>query len=151
MSNNTIADTLDWFKKAIPEPTSKNIHTQLGVHFEEVGEMIMTLRSDDWLTRHILETTLKSINDLASHLKKNDNVITIDEDVRIDFLDSLADQAVTLVGCANNSKLDIVGALNEVNRSNFSKFDEQGNPIFNENLKIIKGPNYSPPDLSSFV
>lgn len=45
---------------------------------------------------------------------------------------------------------DIVGALQEVNRSNWSKF-ENGEPIFDENGKIKKGPNYRPPDLSKFV
>ena len=34
-----------------------------------------------------------------------------------------------------------------VNRSNYSKFDKNGYPIFNEQGKVMKGPDYSPPDL----
>lgn len=46
---------------------------------------------------------------------------------------------------------DMSGALKEVNLSNWSKFDENGNPIFNENGKIVKGENYFKPDLAKFV
>ena len=46
-------------------------------------------------------------------------------------------------------KLPILDALHEVNRSNWSKFVD-GNPVFDENMKIVKGPNYFKPDLSKF-
>ena len=35
----------------------------------------------------------------------------------------------------------------EVHRSNMSKLDEKGNPIFRVDGKILKGKNYSPPDI----
>jgi hypothetical protein len=38
-------------------------------------------------------------------------------------------------------------AVTAVNRSNYSKFDKNGYPIFNENGKIAKGPDYTPPNL----
>ena len=31
---------LQFFRKAVPNPTSKNLHVQVGVHFEEVTEML---------------------------------------------------------------------------------------------------------------
>ncbi len=46
--------------------------------------------------------------------------------------------------------MDIVGALQEVNRSNYSKF-VNGRAVFDENGKIKKGPDYSKPDLTKFV
>ena len=46
--------------------------------------------------------------------------------------------------------MDIVGALDEVNRSNFSKF-VNGKPVFDENGKIKKGANYKEPDLKRFT
>ena len=68
------------------------------------------------------------------------------------FLDSIADQLVTATGCATVHGMDPVGALNEVNRSNFSKFDEQGEPIYHpETHKLMKGPNYSEPNLAPFI
>ena len=35
--------------------------------------------------------------------------------------------------------------------SNMSKLDESGKPIYREDGKVLKGPNYTPPDLSSCV
>jgi hypothetical protein len=32
--------------------------------------------------------------------------------------------------------------------SNLSKLDEQGKPIYREDGKVLKGPNYMPPDLT---
>ena len=37
--------------------------------------------------------------------------------------------------------------LSEVHRSNMSKLGEDGKPIYREDGKILKGPNYTPPDL----
>ena len=42
-------------------------------------------------------------------------------------------------------------AFAEVHRSNLSKLDEQGIPIRREDGKILKGPNFSPPNLQPFV
>ena len=42
---------------------------------------------------------------------------------------------------------DMDAAIDEVDRSNWSKFDEDGKPIFNENGKVMKGPNYTKPKL----
>ena len=47
--------------------------------------------------------------------------------------------------------MDVHGALQDVADSNDSKFDDNGMPIFNEQKKIIKGPNYVKPNLVDFV
>ena len=38
-------------------------------------------------------------------------------------------------------------ALDRVHQSNLSKLDEEGNPIYREDGKVLKGPNYKPPTL----
>ncbi|MNL46424.1 hypothetical protein D3C87_1691330 [compost metagenome] len=67
------------------------------------------------------------------------------------MLDSICDQIVTGTGVAHTLDYDIVGAMTEVNRSNFSKFDDAGLPIYNEQGKVMKGPNYSPAELSAYL
>ena len=42
-------------------------------------------------------------------------------------------------------------AFAEVHRSNMSKLGEDGKPIYDEGGKVLKGPNYSRPDLAQFV
>ena len=39
-------------------------------------------------------------------------------------------------------------AFNEVHRSNMSKLGADGKPIYREDGKVLKGPNYSPPNLA---
>ncbi|QEP29852.1 hypothetical protein HYP99_gp054 [Sinorhizobium phage ort11] len=148
---HTLQDTKRWMEKAIPSPEIKNIHTQMGVHFEEIGEMVDAISVKDRLTAELFDDLKQSLSVLSQHLKTHSDVVYIKPEDRQDYLDSLCDQIVTAVGCAHNSGFDIVNAMNEVNRSNFSKFDEGGYPIFDENRKIIKGPNYSKADLAPFI
>ena len=41
--------------------------------------------------------------------------------------------------------------FDEIHRSNLSKLDENGNPIYREDGKVIKGPNYFPPDIKKIM
>jgi predicted HAD superfamily Cof-like phosphohydrolase len=47
--------------------------------------------------------------------------------------------------------IDIVSVFNEVHASNMSKLGDDGRPIYREDGKVLKGPNYRKPDLSKFV
>jgi len=42
-------------------------------------------------------------------------------------------------------------AFNRVHYSNMSKLDNEGKPIYDSNGKVLKGPNYKPPDLTDLV
>ena len=44
--------------------------------------------------------------------------------------------------------IDLDKAMTLVFESNLSKLDEQGNPIYREDGKVLKGPNYQPPNLA---
>jgi predicted HAD superfamily Cof-like phosphohydrolase len=142
--------TKQWFEKALSSPVSKNIHTQLGCHFEEVREMIIEIEGINPEAERLLGNAAHHIHELAEYLKQNDGVIVVREANRLDFLDSIADQLVTAVGSAHVLHMDPVGALDETNRSNYSKFVD-GEPIFDNNRKVAKGPNYTKTDLRPFV
>jgi len=145
-----LSETKGWFEKAIPNPNIKNFTTQLGVHCEEVAEMLEEISAQDSEASRLLSNAFFAMKQLSMHLKKNGGV-SVEEENRVPFLDSICDQLVTATGVAHMSSFDPLGALNEVNRSNFSKFDENGNPIFDENMKVTKGRNYTKPDLTPFV
>ncbi len=147
-SKAVLSETADWFRKAVPEPEPKNFSTQLGVHFEEVREMLHELNPLTPFTADIILRTDYALAALAKHLKDNERVVGIRS--KLEYLDSLADQAVTLTGCAHMSRMDLVGALDAVNASNYSKFVD-GKPIFDENKKVAKGPDYRKVDLTPFV
>ena len=71
--------------------------------------------------------------------------------MREEFLDGICDQIVTATGVGFMAKMNVAGGFGEVNRSNASKFGENGEPIFDPNLKLIKGPNYFKPNLKQYI
>ena len=63
-------------------------------------------------------------------------------------LKELADLVYVCYQYAENMGWFLDEALNRVHLSNMSKLDEDGKPILREDGKVLKGPNYKPPDLS---
>src|ERR1700758_1914546 len=92
LSANTLSDTVRWFALARPNPTSKQFHTQLGVHFEEVGEMIDEISPISSQAAILLHEAKVSLKALANHLKASDNAITVEPHARTNFLDAICDQ-----------------------------------------------------------
>ena len=62
-------------------------------------------------------------------------------------LKELADLVYVCYQYAENMGWFLDEALNRVHESNMSKLDEDGNPIYREDGKVLKGPNYQPPTL----
>ena len=136
----------EWFKAAKPEPTVKDAWVQIGCHYEEVAEMADALWDEE---------VLESAENTANNYKDTEDCFIyfledLSESQRIKLLDAICDQIVTAVGVAYMMGMDIEGALAEVNRSNWSKF-EGGVPVFNEQGKIAKGVEYTPPELSDYI
>ena len=137
--------------KAVPEPKPKNFTTQMGAHFEEVGEMLSSLVPNDNVTEALLQRAKDAVELFSKHLYENEGCIEILEPMEEEYLDALCDQIVTAIGCARMRGHDLAGALNAVDVSNWSKFDKNGTPFFNENKKVIKGPDYHKADLKPFL
>ena len=135
----------EWFKAAKPNPSTADACVQIGCHYEEVSEMSFVLYDD---VEHALEATALSYK--TNHSRYLGAVEELSADARVELLDALCDQVVTAVGVAYMMGMDIEGALAEVNRSNWSKF-EGGVPVFNEQGKIAKGAEYTPPELSDYI
>lgn len=68
-----------------------------------------------------------------------------------DALDAIGDLIYVLIGLALKVDYDLDGAFREIHRSNMSKLGADGKPIHREDGKILKGPNYTPPDLTPYV
>jgi predicted HAD superfamily Cof-like phosphohydrolase len=139
-----ISITALWFKRAVPTPTDKNLQVQTGVHLEEVCEMLDAMLPDANSAAAFFKTKTALFN-LAEGLKKGIYKVEIAD--RKEVLDAVCDQLVTATGIGHMLGMDVPEGLNRVNSSNFSKFGRDGQPIFNENGKIIKGPSYAPPNL----
>jgi len=69
----------------------------------------------------------------------------------VEVADSLTDILYVTYGAGIAFGIDLDKCFDEVQRSNMSKLGEDGKPIYNENGKVMKGPNYFQPDLGKFI
>jgi predicted HAD superfamily Cof-like phosphohydrolase len=67
--------------------------------------------------------------------------------------DALADQLYILLGTMiSHGMQDVIEDIfDEVHRSNMSKLGPDGKPLYREDGKVLKGPNYSPPNVSKYL
>ena len=65
--------------------------------------------------------------------------------------DALTDLLYVTYGAGHSFGIDLDKCFDEVQRSNMSKLDLDGKPIYNEYGKVMKGPNFTKPDLKHFI
>ena len=71
--------------------------------------------------------------------------------VRQNCLKELADLVYVCYQYAANMGWDLDKAMDRVHQSNMSKLGEDGLPIYRDDGKVLKGPNYKPPNLEDLV
>ena len=69
----------------------------------------------------------------------------------LEVADALTDILYVTYGAGHAFGIDLDKCFEEVQKSNMSKLGEDGNPIYNESGKVMKGPKYFKPDLAKFV
>ena len=71
--------------------------------------------------------------------------------IESEALKELADLIYVCYQYAENMGWLLDEALDRVHLSNMSKLDTEGKPIYREDGKVLKGPNYKPPTLTDLV
>ena len=69
----------------------------------------------------------------------------------LEVADALTDILYVTYGAGHAFGIDLDKCFGEVQNSNMSKLGKNGEPIYNESGKVMKGPNYFKPNLSKFV
>jgi predicted HAD superfamily Cof-like phosphohydrolase len=71
----------------------------------------------------------------------------------VGIADALGDQLYILCGTILKHGLQhkIEEVFDEIQKSNMSKLDRDGKPIFREDGKILKGPDYFRPDIGKIL
>ena len=77
--------------------------------------------------------------------------VAIDKKDIKEVADALTDILYVTYGAGHAFGIDLDKCFEEVQNSNMSKLDENGNAIYNEDGKVLKGPNYFEPDLKKFI
>jgi len=118
-------------------------------NFEMVGEFMNTFGQEvktepDWPSEDTQKLRLELI---AEELEEMWDAIE-DQDL-VGVADALTDILYVTYGAGHAFGLDLDKCFAEVQRSNMSKLGEDGKPIYREDGKVLKGPNYSEPDLKN--
>ncbi len=131
-------DSASYFKMV------KKFHEKFGLHVND-GPIDFSLESDEGMRLFELREELhnEEMNELNSAMDKEDSLVEV--------ADAICDLIYVLCGTAVSFGIPLDECFAEVQRSNMSKLDDNGNPIVRDDGKILKGPNYSPPDLRSII
>ena len=98
----------------------------------------------------------ESVNMLRFNLMKEENeeyLEAVQNNDIVEIADALGDQLYILCGTILSHGLQhkIEEVFDEIQRSNMSKLGEDGRPIYREDGKVMKGPNYFKPDFTSIL
>ena len=94
------------------------------------------------------------INDLRYNLIKeelDELKQALDNKDLLEVADALTDILYVTYGAGHAFGIDLDKCFDEVQNSNMSKLGSDGKPIYNDDGKVMKGPDYFKPDLSKFI
>ena len=96
--------------------------------------------------KNIVKLRLNLIKEELEELQE-----AIKQEDLLEVADALTDILYVTYGAGHAFGIDLDNCFYEVQKSNMSKLDEDGKPIYNENGKVMKGPKYFKPDLKQFL
>ena len=117
---------------------------KVGTFMKTFGQEVKTKPSfsTDKINKLRLDLIKEELSELTDAMNNKD---------LLEVADALTDILYVTYGAGHAFGIDLDKCFDEVQNSNMSKLDENGKPIYDENGKVMKGPNYFKPDLSKFV
>tara|TARA_B100001123_G_C15191143_1_gene979427 strand:- start:100 stop:471 length:372 start_codon:yes stop_codon:yes gene_type:complete len=120
-------------------------------NFEDVKKFMRTFgqiveSKPGFPEKKVMNLRYDLIREELDELKK-----AMDEKDLKEIADALTDILYVTYGAGCAYGIDLDKCFKEVQRANMSKLGEDGKPIYNEKGKVMKGPNYSEPNLKQFV
>lgn len=106
----------------------------------------MNLQPVTWPSLDVVELRLNLIREEKDELEEA--VANLDI---VETVDALADMVYVIYGFASGLGVDLDEVLKEVHRSNMTKLDENGNPIFRSDGKILKSDLFEEPRLAEIL
>ena len=117
---------------------------KVGTFMKTFGQEVKTKPSfsSDKINKLRIDLIKEELYELQEAMGNND---------LLEVADALTDILYVTYGAGHAFGIDLDKCFDEVQNSNMSKLGENGEPIYNESGKVMKGPNYFKPDLSKFV
>jgi len=120
-------------------------------NFEMVGEF-MTAFGQTVKTKAELadtDTAALRVDLIAEELKELKEAIA--DNNLVEIADALTDLLYVVYGAGHAYGINLDTCFREVHASNMSKLGADGKPIYREDGKVLKGPNFFEPELEEIV
>ena len=120
-------------------------------NFEKVGLFMTTFGqevkkkasfSDDKTNNLRINLIEEELNEFKEAMSKKDLK---------EVADALTDILYVTYGAGHAFGINLDDCFEEVQKSNMSKLDNDGKPIYNQRGKVMKGPKYFKPNLNKFL
>ena len=98
--------------------------------------------SDDKTNKLRVDLIKEELDELTNAMKEKD---------LIEVADALTDILYVTYGAGHAFGINLDACFEEVQNSNMSKLGNDKKPIYNDQGKVMKGPNYFKPNLSKFI
>ena len=117
---------------------------KVGTFMKTFGQEVKTKPSfsSDKINKLRIDLIKEELDELQEAMENNN---------LLEVADALTDILYVTYGAGHAFGIDLDKCFDEVQNSNMSKLGENGEPIYNESGKVMKGPNYFKPNLSKFV
>ena len=118
--------------------------SKVGIFMKTFGQEVKNKPSfsTDKINKLRVDLIKEELNELNEAMK-NKNLLEV--------ADALTDILYVTYGAGHAFGIDLDKCFDEVQNSNMSKLDSNGKPIYNNDGKVMKGPNYYKPDLTKFI
>ena len=146
MSETFVADVRKFAEAAGHTTDEFNVRQTalyIGLQLEEMAEKLDAIFPDG-------STIAECVKEMAIDFKDGEHDEFVCLANREEMLDADVDLAWVTIGSMLSQGADVTGAMNEVVRSNMSKMVD-GVMQKDANGKVIKGPDFSPPNLAPFI
>ena len=117
---------------------------KVGTFMKTFGQEVKTKPSfsSNKINKLRIDLIKEELDELQEAMKNND---------LLEVADALTDILYVTYGAGHAFGIDLDKCFDEVQNSNMSKLGKNGEPIYNDSGKVMKGPNYFKPNLSKFV
>ena len=117
---------------------------KVGLFMKTFGQEVKTSAglSNDKINFLRISLISEELEELKAAMSNNDI---------IEVADALTDILYVTYGAGHAFGFNLDECFDEVQRSNMSKLGDDGQPIYNEMGKVMKGPKYFKPDLNKFI
>ena len=118
--------------------------SKVGIFMKTFGQEVKDKSSfsTDKINKLRLDLIKEELSELTEAMNNKD---------LLEVADALTDILYVTYGAGHAFGVNLDKCFDEVQRSNMSKLNRDGKPIYNEAGKVMKGPNYFKPDLSKFL